>query len=1006
MKSNNYFQRIIKSLMKIVKAALLFLLLTLLLFAGYLYLRKDAIKASIITIVDHSFNGRLEINKIKFSPFVNFPNVTIRLSEASYYKTKQDLLPFIDVENAFISFELGELLVNNYVVNTIDIKNGSFFIRKEGTSLASSIDTAHIAILNDPLLAVKFQELSLNNFSIAIQNEENAIKQAQFNENDLSSFLKFELDFKIEEIKMGLRSFTVDKKIELNASVLIHEERKIIEIIRSNFSFSGFHLDVDGNYDYSSKDSLAISFNAQDKDLTIFNILMDNEILVNDLNSIKKGDITLSGSINGPLRTGDPQFKAKLVLDDFYVELPNSESMIKDFGFESYLSIGDIKELTLSKFVLKNLRGELPGGLIKGNISVENILNPKINGEFTLGVDLEKLNKLIDVDFIDSLLGYVHMEAKFNNFEPLVDKTELGDNEFYKLKLRDIQFRIPGITHRIQNINGSLIYDSGLYKIEKLSILDEWNQIEIDGEFNHLENIIFGIQKPIQANFHLNIKRFELDKLIVIDSLISERSKVLITEGKADFNILTDVRSLLNYSVFPSSKIKIESLKVQWDSVVKINDASIYMSIEDNPMNMNILIEEAEIKSDLGYLKMDADILMLENYELNVQANYSLQDIKYQRLISIISKNTQLQFSSSESLLKMLGNLEGEISFSPLQVYNFSLKIDDMNFLSDSSFLNIHNVDLFINELNLANNESANELPFIKSFEGDLVIENIESQLLKGEGFNISVNGVNDKFEISSQTKQMSGTIEQGEYIVDFSTAIPSYEFNYSIPDFNAGDFLNIVSEEESLDGNMSFEVNLKGQGNTKVELLQSLKGMISLKGDDLTLHGIDLDEIFKKFDRSQKFNLSDIGAVFLVGPFGAVLTKGADFASLSKVKVNIEDTTNITRFVSLWRLDNGKIATSDVAFSTDEHLIILDGQIDLLKDSIDNFTVGLVDKKACLLISQNVHGKYDDLIFGEINAVNTLLGAVINLVDVVGGTKCDPFYEGSVDHPKKKKSK
>ncbi len=76
----------------------------------------------------------------------------------------------------------------------------------------------------------------------------------------------------------------------------------------------------------------------------------------------------------------------------------------------------------------------------------------------------------------------------------------------------------------------------------------------------------------------------------------------------------------------------------------------------------------------------------------------------------------------------------------------------------------------------------------------------------------------------------------------------------------------------------------MEREGKTKDEIMKSLNASLSLTGDHLILQGIDLDNIFRKFDRSQNFNLSDVGAVFLVGPFGALITKGSDFASLSAV--------------------------------------------------------------------------------------------------------------------------
>ena len=47
---------------------------------------------------------------------------------------------------------------------------------------------------------------------------------------------------------------------------------------------------------------------------------------------------------------------------------------------------------------------------------------------------------------------------------------------------------------------------------------------------------------------------------------------------------------------------------------------------------------------------------------------------------------------------------------------------------------------------------------------------------------------------------------------------------------------------------------------------------------------GIDLDEVLANYKKSQNFRLTDVGAYMVLGPFGPVLSKGYDFAKISKI--------------------------------------------------------------------------------------------------------------------------
>ena len=140
-----------------------------------------------------------------------------------------------------------------------------------------------------------------------------------------------------------------------------------------------------------------------------------------------------------------------------------------------------------------------------------------------------------------------------------------------------------------------------------------------------------------------------------------------------------------------------------------------------------------------------------------------------------------------------------------------------------------------------------------------------------------------------------------------------------------------------------------------------------------------------------------------LVGPVGAVVSKGTDFAGL--IIIDPSGQTKINQLISNWEMKNGKVFAKDVAFSTDENRIAVKGSIDIYNSFIDEITVSVVDEKGCSLISQSISGEFNNIQMGEINVVGTLLGAVINVFKIVTGDNCEPFYTGTISHPEKKES-
>jgi len=69
--------------------------------------------------------------------------------------------------------------------------------------------------------------------------------------------------------------------------------------------------------------------------------------------------------------------------------------------------------------------------------------------------------------------------------------------------------------------------------------------------------------------------------------------------------------------------------------------------------------------------------------------------------------------------------------------------------------------------------------------------------------------------------------------------------------------------------------------------------------GESLTLDGVDSTATFSRYEASQNFNLVDVGALFIAGPFGPLITKGYDFGSLF---VGSGGSSRIRVLVSGWR--------------------------------------------------------------------------------------------------------
>ena len=237
----------------------------------------------------------------------------------------------------------------------------------------------------------------------------------------------------------------------------------------------------------------------------------------------------------------------------------------------------------------------------------------------------------------------------------------------------------------------------------------------------------------------------------------------------------------------------------------------------------------------------------------------------------------------------------------------------------------------------------------------------------------------------------------KGSATLSFKKDTVDVDLAISAQDTKTADLLRIFNQTPVITGNISVDIQLRTVGATRMEMLKHLNGGVKIEGDSLLLKGMNIDALIDNYDKTQKFNLIDIGSVALFGPMGVVVTKGTDFGAL--IFTDLGEQTPILKLLSDWSLENGQAQCRDVAFRTPGHIIAMRGGLDLVAFRYDNFAVAVVDEQGCARIKQTLRGPLGG--YGEKpGLLKTILGPFINLLKTVFKGKCDIFYQGSLLYP------
>jgi len=250
------------------------------------------------------------------------------------------------------------------------------------------------------------------------------------------------------------------------------------------------------------------------------------------------------------------------------------------------------------------------------------------------------------------------------------------------------------------------------------------------------------------------------------------------------------------------------------------------------------------------------------------------------------------------------------------------------------------------------------------------------------------------------------GGTGKGSMHMDVTGATPHYRVIAALDRLRVEELVTAVSPgkfpPKSIEGAVKVSADLTAAGRNAQEVKRSLAGDLSLNGENLMLYSFDIDALITKYERSQNFNLVDVGAFFLAGPFGPAITKSYNFGSLYEELQGGKGL--IRKLVSVWKVNKGIAEATDVALASKKHRIGMTGGLNFNNDRFVDVTVAVLDKRGCAVYSQKVHGPFGKPQIDKVSIFQSIGGSVSNALGdawkFIQGGKCTVFYSGSVAQP------
>lgn len=324
---------------------------------------------------------------------------------------------------------------------------------------------------------------------------------------------------------------------------------------------------------------------------------------------------------------------------------------------------------------------------------------------------------------------------------------------------------------------------------------------------------------------------------------------------------------------------------------------------------------------------------------------------------------------------------------------------------ASSATIEVNDLDLNINNLFFNGTNRADPFKNI-SFTGNIRCKTLKIHDLTLMNLAMRAAGEKGILDINPVSMDIFGGTGNGSMHVDVTGPLPEYRLTGTLNQVRIEDLINLYARnkipQKTIEGTVDVSADLATMGKSADEMKRSLGGNLALSGEDLMLKNMDIDALIKKYERSQNFNLLDVGAFLLAGPLGPVLTKSYNFASVYEESQGGKG--RIRKLVSTWKVENGIAEALDVALSSKKQRIAMQGALDLINERFVDVIVAALNEPGCAVYSEKVRGSFQAPQIEKENIFKSIAGSVLNPVQdawkFIQGQECTVFYSGSVAQP------
>lgn len=710
---------------KITSIIIILLILGFISILGLIWKQQDVIVQEIIENTNKDFRGSVFIQDSHISPFANFPYISIDLEGLEIYegKTKSDESCILKIKDAYIGFDVIDILKGNFIVKSITLKEGDIRLVQHtdgafniSRALESEVPSEEI----EEDFHIDIQSIALNQVDISKLNEENGVMIDAYVTRAISRFkttkesIEIGLDTQVELsiINAGDTTFIKHKHIEIDTDLTIDQGTSTLHISPTEILLDGGSFNCSGSMGLTGDMDVHLLFSGNKPDFNLFIGFVPDELKSTLAQFENKGKIYFSALVKGKAGMGnDPLILAKFGCEDGYFNNHVSGKKLDAIGFKGSFTNGIQHKPSTMRFELENFSARPEAGTFSGNLVVENFESPDIDMKLISDFDLDFLARFLNADALKGLAGRVKLTMNFRDIidleHPEKSIEKLNESYYSELDIQNLSFTTDVFHVPLNDLDLRMTSAGHEAKIEYLNIRAGNTDIHLDGSINDLPAILHHTDIPVTTLLNLSSRVLDIEELTSgngKDSAVHEQIENLSMKLK----FVCSARSVTESPTLPIGNFFVDDLYAKLKHYphtlhdftaqvcidtqsLKIKDFSGFIDKSDFHFSGGIHkypLWFAEEKQGDTEIDIDLKSQLLQFHDLFSYGgeNYVPEDYRHEEIRGLhIHANAALHFKDSLYATDInLSALEGKMKLHPLKFEKFQGNIH-----LENNYLNI-----------------------------------------------------------------------------------------------------------------------------------------------------------------------------------------------------------------------------------------------------------------------------------------------------------------------------